>query len=209
MNTEPPKDVEEPEAQPAEVTADSGGVRRPPVKRKLVSELSSSRVVRAKPLLLRMMPHFFPYLMMMRKGHLDNKIDLELLDLHDRYYAWQAVVDNGINMRAPAMAEFDHNHAVLALWEKFSSLTADVKEHKEADKARFEAIKASLRRKVEELKQDRRDVFSKVVPYAAIKLVHSDELGKLVFKLVSSAITYGRCRAYEQVAAIKDPFDLS
>ncbi|GKF46378.1 hypothetical protein Tco_0136180, partial [Tanacetum coccineum] len=56
---------------------------------------------------------------------------------------------------------------------------------------------------------DRRDVVSKVVPYATIELVHSDELGMLVGKLVSSAITYGPCRAYVQVAAMKEPFDLS
>ncbi|GKD56970.1 hypothetical protein Tco_1290357 [Tanacetum coccineum] len=179
------------------------------------------------------------------KGHLDNQIDLELLDLHDRCYGRQAMVDNTINKRAreflqviekirgeadvikarersceeeceelrvkceAAMAEFDQNPGVLALREKISSLTADVKEHKEAEKARLEAVEASLRREVEELKQDRRDVVSKVIPYAAMELVHSDELGRLVGTLVSSAITYGRCRAYEQVAAMKDPFDLS
>nr|GEV63445.1 hypothetical protein [Tanacetum cinerariifolium] len=54
-----------------------------------------------------------------------------------------------------------NNPAVLALQEKISSLTADVKEHKEADKARLEAVEASLRIEVEELKQDRRDVVSK------------------------------------------------
>ncbi|GJX81740.1 hypothetical protein Tco_0331221, partial [Tanacetum coccineum] len=76
VNTELPIDVEEPEVQPAEVTADSGespkasvfvmhpgsvttrikerkcktrgGSSRPPVKRKLASGLSSSRVIRAK-----------------------------------------------------------------------------------------------------------------------------------------------------------------
>ncbi|GJR93596.1 hypothetical protein Tco_0265770 [Tanacetum coccineum] len=79
----------------------------------------------------------------------------------------------------------------------------------EADKARLEAIESSLHGEVEELKQDRRDVVSKVVPYAAMKLVHSDKLGRLVGKLVSFAIICGRCRAYEQVAAMKEPFDLS
>ncbi|GKG47374.1 hypothetical protein Tco_0506859, partial [Tanacetum coccineum] len=79
----------------------------------------------------------------------------------------------------------------------------------EAEKARLEAVKASLRREVEELKKDRRDVVSKVIPYAAMELVHSDELGRLIGMLVSSAITYERCRAYEQVAAMKEPFDLS
>ncbi|GJT65587.1 hypothetical protein Tco_1017067 [Tanacetum coccineum] len=138
-----------------------------------------------------------------------------------------------------SMAYFDQNPAVLDLRQKISSLTADVKEHKgnldrmmlesqkwvgyqvtlsaleskvdslEAEKARLEVVEASLHREVEELRQDRRDVVSKVVPYAAMKLVHSDELGKLVGTLVSSAITYGRCRVYEQVAAMKEPFDLS
>ncbi|GJX37981.1 hypothetical protein Tco_0251284 [Tanacetum coccineum] len=77
------------------------------------------------------------------------------------------------------------------------------------EKARLEAVEASLRRKVEELKQDRRDVALKVIPYAAIELVYSNDLGRLVDTLLSSAITYGRCRAYEQVAAMKEPFDLS
>nr|GEV73965.1 uncharacterized mitochondrial protein AtMg00810-like [Tanacetum cinerariifolium] len=109
-----------------------------------------------------------------------------------------------------AMAEFDHNHIVLALREKISSLTVVVKEHKDnLDRMMLEAVEASLRKEVEELKQDRRDVVSKVVPYAVIKLVHSNKLGRIVGKLVSFAITYGRCRAYEQVAAMKEPFDLS
>ncbi|GKF68516.1 hypothetical protein Tco_0198195, partial [Tanacetum coccineum] len=54
-----------------------------------------------------------------------------------------------------------------------------------------------------------REVVSKVVPYAAMELVHSDHMGSLVGRLVSSAILYGRCRAYEQVAEMKKPFDLS
>ncbi|GJS14621.1 hypothetical protein Tco_0409093 [Tanacetum coccineum] len=208
-------------------------------------------------------------------GHLDNQMDLELLDLYDRCYERKAVVDNVVNRRAceflqvikrmsgesdvikarersreeeceglrakceAAMAEFEQNPAVLALREKISSLSAKVKEHKgnldrmmlesqewegyqvtlsslkskvtslEADKGRLEAVEASLRGEIEKLRQDRRDVVSKVVPYAAMELVHSDELGRLVGKLVSFAITYGHCRAYEQVAAMREPFDLS
>ncbi|GKE60500.1 hypothetical protein Tco_1510867, partial [Tanacetum coccineum] len=209
------------------------------------------------------------------RGHLDNQIDLELLNLHDRCYARQAIVDNAVNRRAheflqvikrmsgeadiikarersrkeeckglrakceAAMVEFDQNLVVLALREKISSFSVEVKEHKgnldrmmlerkkwasyqvtlsaleskvtslEADKARLEAVKASLRREIKELRQDRRDVVSKVVPYATMKLVHSDELGRLVGKLVSFAITCGPCRDYEKVAPIKEPFDLS
>nr|GEY83153.1 hypothetical protein [Tanacetum cinerariifolium] len=255
VNTEPPKDIEEHEVQPVEVTVDSResskagvfvvhpgsvaacikkrkcktreGSSRPPVKRKLAFGSLSSRVVRAKSFASND-DALFLSISDDDDGHLDNKIDLELLDLHDRCYARQAVVDNAVNRRAPDMAEFDKNPAVLALREKISSMNADVKEHKgnldrmmlesqkwagyqvtllkleskvnslEADKARLEAVEASLRKEVEELKQDMRDVVSNVIPYAAMELVHSDELGRLVGKLVSFAITYGHYRAYEQ-----------
>ncbi|GJT76855.1 hypothetical protein Tco_1043580 [Tanacetum coccineum] len=96
---------------------------------------------------------------------------------------------------------------VTALETKKARLEAvEVSLRKEA---RLEAVEVSLRKEVEELKQDRREVVSKVVPYAAMELVHSDDMGSLVGKLVSSAIMYGRCRAFEQVAGIKRPFDLS
>ncbi|GJT38958.1 hypothetical protein Tco_0938823 [Tanacetum coccineum] len=78
-----------------------------------------------------------------------------------------------------------------------------------AEKANPEATEASLCQEIEEVKHDRREVVSKVVPYACIELLHSDELGRLVGKLVSSAITFGRCRAYKHVARMNEPFDLS
>ncbi|GKD10830.1 hypothetical protein Tco_1190515 [Tanacetum coccineum] len=59
------------------------------------------------------------------------------------------------------------------------------------------------------LRENISSLTTNVVPYAAMELVHSDKLGRLVGTLVSSAITYGRCRAYEQVAAMKEPFNLS
>nr|GEV25891.1 RNA-directed DNA polymerase, eukaryota [Tanacetum cinerariifolium] len=208
------------------------GSLRPLIKRKLASRPSSSRAMRAKTFASQDDASFLSIsdndeglsdcfelkdanachlkisaiTLPTWKGHLDNQMNLELLDLHDRCYTWQAVVDNVVNRRA---REFLQNPTILALREKISSLTADVTEHKEANKARLEAIEVSLRREVKELKQDRRDVVSKVVPYATIELVHSDELGRLVGKLVSSAITYRRCRAYEQVAVMKESFELS
>nr|GEV54977.1 putative transposase (putative), gypsy type [Tanacetum cinerariifolium] len=238
VNTELSKDVEEPEEWKCKTI---GGSSRPLVKRKLAFGSSSSHVVHAKtstskddaPILsisyddeglldcfkLKDVNAYHLKISAITppawKGHLDNQIDLELLDLHDRCYARHAVVDNAFNKRArkflqviekmrgeadvikarersreeeceklrvkreAAMAEFDQDPVVLALQEKISLLTADVKEHKE--KARLEAIEASLRKEVEELKQDRRDVVSKIIPYAAIELV----------------------------AAMKEPFDLS
>ncbi|GKC32932.1 hypothetical protein Tco_1040226 [Tanacetum coccineum] len=79
----------------------------------------------------------------------------------------------------------------------------------EAEKANLEATKASVSQEIEEAKNDKREVVYKGVPYACMELLHSDELGRLVGKLVSLAITFGRCRAYEQVARMNEPFDFS
>nr|GEU77077.1 hypothetical protein [Tanacetum cinerariifolium] len=138
-----------------------------------------------------------------------------------------------------AMADFDNNLAVNVLHEKIASLFGEVKEHNaslermllerkkwagyqvslstleskvaslEAEKTRLEAFKLSLRQEVEKAKRDRAEVVSKVVPYVAIELVNSDKLGMLVGKLASASVFYGRCDAFEEVAKMKEPFDLS
>nr|GEV09099.1 retrovirus-related Pol polyprotein from transposon TNT 1-94 [Tanacetum cinerariifolium] len=120
-----------------------------------------------------------------------------------------------------SMTDFDKNPDVLLLREKMSLLAEVAKEHKgnldrvmlesqkwsgyqvslsalesnvtslEAEKANIEATKASLRQEIKEVKHDRRELVSKVVPYVCMKLLRSDELGRLVGKLVSSAITFG------------------
>ncbi|GKE32741.1 hypothetical protein Tco_1452063, partial [Tanacetum coccineum] len=51
--------------------------------------------------------------------------------------------------------------------------------------------------------------FSKVVPYVATELVQSDDMGKLVAKLISYAIVYGRCQVFEEVANMKEPFNIT
>ncbi|GKD10489.1 hypothetical protein Tco_1190174, partial [Tanacetum coccineum] len=178
------------------------------------------------------------------KNHMDNHMDLELLDLHDCCYLRQAVVDNAVNRRSrellqvikklrgefdimrsrerareeeceglsvkceAAMTEFKKNPAVVALREKISALYTKVT-FLEAEKARLKAVEVALQNEVEEIKQDRREVVLKVIPYAMMELVHGDDMGSLVGKLVSSAIVYGICRAFEQVADIKEPLDLS
>nr|GEV09617.1 hypothetical protein [Tanacetum cinerariifolium] len=185
------------------------------------------------------------------KNHLNNHIDVELLDLHNRCYARQAVVDNDKERAREeecevpqakceaAMTDFEKKPTIVALRDKISTLSTKIKEHKaslnrmmleshkwacyqqslstlelkvtslKAKNARLNAVEVSLRKEVEELKQDRREVVSKFVPYATEKLVHSDDMGSLVGRLVSFAILYGMCRAYEQVADMKKPFDLS
>ncbi|GJS33211.1 hypothetical protein Tco_0531593 [Tanacetum coccineum] len=209
------------------------------------------------------------------KGHLDNHLDLELLDLHDHCYVRQVVVDNVVNRRArelikvveqmkgecdvlkerekakdqecedlkvkceTTMIGFDKNMAMIVLREKISSLLGDIKEHKvnldrillesqkwaryhvslstlelkvaslEAEKVRLEAAEASLRQELENAKLDKAEVVLKVVPYMATELVQSNDIGKLVAKLVSSASIYGRCQAFEEVAIMKEPFDIT
>ncbi|GJR25035.1 hypothetical protein Tco_0973562 [Tanacetum coccineum] len=48
-----------------------------------------------------------------------------------------------------------------------------------------------------------------VVRYHFIKEHVEKELGRLVGKLASASVFYGRCDAFEEVAKMKDPFDLS
>ncbi|GKC75130.1 hypothetical protein Tco_1125904 [Tanacetum coccineum] len=273
VNTEPLKSNEEPEIQPVEVRADSGGSPKPElfVVHPLASGSSTSRATRAKPYSLKDDAPFLtvfdddeglPDVLELKdanafhlkistitpltwKNHLDNHIDLELLDLHDRCYARQAVVDNAMNRRSyellqviekikgecdvmrsrerakdeeyeglrvkceAALTDFEKNPAVKwAGYQKSLSTLESKVTALETKKARLEVIEVSLRKEVEKFKQDRREVVSKVVPYVVMELVHSDEMGSLVGKLVSSAIVYGRCRAFEQVADMKEPFDL-
>ncbi|GJZ57914.1 hypothetical protein Tco_0613408 [Tanacetum coccineum] len=81
-----------------------------------------------------------------------------------------------------AMTEFEKNPTVVALREKISLLSAESKVTSlEAKKARLEAVEVSLRKE-----------------------------SNLVWqKLVSPGFVYGRCRAFEQVVDMKEPFDLS
>nr|GEW81584.1 putative ribonuclease H-like domain-containing protein [Tanacetum cinerariifolium] len=149
------------------------------------------------------------------KNHLDNHIDVELVDLHDRCYMRQVVVDNAVNRRSrellqateklrgefnvmrnremtreeeceglrvkceAAMTEFEKNPAVAGYQQSLLTLESKVT-FLVAKKSRLEAVEVSLCKEVEELKQDRREVVSKVVPYATMELVRSDDMGSLV-----------------------------
>ncbi|GKF75282.1 hypothetical protein Tco_0224726, partial [Tanacetum coccineum] len=61
---------------------------------------------------------------------------------------------------------------------------------------------------IDSLRQDRAVVVAKVVPDAAMKLVHSDEIGILVGRLVKASIIHDRCVAFEEVAELKELFVL-
>nr|GEV68781.1 hypothetical protein [Tanacetum cinerariifolium] len=224
VNTEPLKSNEEPVIQPVEVTVDfgespkpklfvvhpgsvaarikdrkcktRGGSSRPPVKRKLAPRqavVDNAINMRSRGLL---------QVIEKLRGKFDVMRNMERAREEDCEGLW-------VTCEA-AMTEFEKNPAVVALREKIFVLSTEVKEHKlNLDRMMLKAVEVSFRKEVEELKQDRREVVSKVVPYVAMKLVHSDNMGSLVGRLVSSTILYGSCRAYEQVANIKKPFELS
>nr|GEV43998.1 hypothetical protein [Tanacetum cinerariifolium] len=100
------------------------------------------------------------------------------------------------------MADFNNNPIVKVLRQKIMSLL-------EAKKSKLEVIKTSLRQDIETVKCDRVEVVLKVVPYVAMNLVQSDEMGRLITKLVSSVVFYGRCATFKEVTDMKEPFDLA
>ncbi|GJX50759.1 hypothetical protein Tco_0277604, partial [Tanacetum coccineum] len=91
--------------------------------------------------------------------------------------------------------------------QTMSSLRAKI-EGIESERERLKSSKIKLSQEIDGLKQDRAVVVSKVIPDAAMKLIHSDDLGALIAKLVRSSIIYGRCQAFEEVAAMEEPFVL-
>ncbi|GKB22711.1 hypothetical protein Tco_0862112 [Tanacetum coccineum] len=161
------------------------------------------------------------------KGFLDNHLDVDLLDellkvieklrgeadvMRARELAREEECEGLRAKCEAAMTDFDKNPAVLLLREKMSSLAAEAKEHKgNLDRLMLESQKWSgyqvsllaLESKVASLEAKKANL------EATEALLRHDELGRLVGKLVSSAITFSRCRAYEQVARMKEPFNLS
>ncbi|GJU61625.1 hypothetical protein Tco_1243460 [Tanacetum coccineum] len=49
---------------------------------------------------------------------------------------------------------------------------------------------------------------AKVVPHVAMELVYSDKMGLLVARLAKTDLFHGRCSALEEIAALKEPFEL-
>ncbi|GJR35858.1 hypothetical protein Tco_1211542 [Tanacetum coccineum] len=116
------------------------------------------------------------------KGHLDNQ---ELLKVVDQIKGECEVLEERENAR--------------------DKECEDLKAKCEAAMADFDNNPAInvLHQKIMSLPGERYD------PFIATELVHSDEMGLLVGKLVSSVVFYRRCDAFEEVAEMKDPFDLS
>lgn len=78
----------------------------------------------------------------------------------------------------------------------------------EAKNSRLGELEIQHLQQVDKLKQDRVAVVAKVVPSIAMKLFWSDEMGYSVAQLVKVAIVHGRSVAFEEVAALEEPFEL-
>nr|GEV75700.1 hypothetical protein [Tanacetum cinerariifolium] len=122
------------------------GYSRPPVKRKLASESSSSRVVHAK--------------------NSTSKDDASILSISDddevnrRAREFLQVIEK-MRGEADAIKARERSHKEECYQVTLSTLGSNI-DSLEAKKARLEAVEASLHMEVKELKQDRRDVVSKV-----------------------------------------------
>nr|GFA71357.1 hypothetical protein [Tanacetum cinerariifolium] len=73
---------------------------------------------------------------------------------------------------------------------------------------RLKKSKTELLQEIDRLKHDRATMVVKVVPHVAMELVRSDEMGLLVARLVKMANVHHRCTAFEEVASLKEPFEL-
>ncbi|GJY79789.1 hypothetical protein Tco_0485590 [Tanacetum coccineum] len=143
------------------------------------------------------------------RGHFDNQIKGECDMLKEMKKARDKECEELKAKCEAAMANFDNNPVVNVLRQKIKSLSGEVKEQKASLDRMLEVVESTLRHEIDVVKYDRVKVFMKVVPYVAMEFVHSDEMDMLVGKLVSSVVFYGRCAAFEEVANMKEPFDLA
>lgn len=104
---------------------------------------------------------------------------------------------------------------IIGLKERVKTLESKC-EGLEAENARLLLQEAGLKKEVgdlvlrsEDLRNDRAEVVSKVVPYIAMELYHSDEVGKVVADLVNAAIYHGKCTTLEEIAPIGELVILS
>ncbi|GJW44982.1 hypothetical protein Tco_0073781 [Tanacetum coccineum] len=148
-----------------------------------------------------------------------KEISLEkLYDIHDKAYIRQVILDNTLNRRTRKLMfalskaqtscdtirerEVVKDKAYAELERKCNEALQDLDKNPLVLDMHFEI------ETFEGLKHDRAAVVSKVVLGVATKLIHSDEMGLLVAKLVKAAIFCGKCTAFKEVASLKEPFIL-
>ncbi|GKC27236.1 hypothetical protein Tco_1034530, partial [Tanacetum coccineum] len=78
-------------------------------------------------------------------------------------------------------------------------------------KSEWKSLRASeiqLLQDVDSLRQNRAAVVARVTPDVVMKLIHSDEMGVLIARLVKASIIHSRCASFKEVAELKKPFVL-
>ncbi|GJZ95163.1 hypothetical protein Tco_0667366 [Tanacetum coccineum] len=149
-------------------------------------------------------------------------MDVELLDFHDRCYVRQDVVNNAVNKRSRKLLQVIKK--LRSEFEVMRSRERAREEEYEGMQVKCEAAMTEFEKnpsqKWADYQQSLSTLKSKVTSLVAkkarleavevsLQLVHSDDMDSLIGSLASSAILYGRCRSYEQVADMKEPFELS
>nr|GEW80668.1 hypothetical protein [Tanacetum cinerariifolium] len=185
------------------------GFTKPLIKRKLVPPQGLNA---RGPLLQKLsLPYFSLYLMV-------KKADVELLNLHDRCYASPSIMDNPVNQRA---------HVLLKVADQLMRECDMLKEREKAKEKEYEELKA----KCEAVIADFDNNLTVNVLREKIKSLFGEEnLATLELKVATLEAKKGRleavkatfhqeinpvkcdrskrCAAFEEVANMKEPFDL-
>ncbi|GJV29966.1 reverse transcriptase domain-containing protein [Tanacetum coccineum] len=96
-------------------------------------------------------------------------------------------------------------------WINYEQTLSTLRSKVEGLEYKGKGLKASeieLLQEVDSLSQDIAAVVARVISDATMKLIHSDEMGVLIARLVKASIIHGRCATFEEVAELKKPFVL-
>lgn len=106
-------------------------------------------------------------------------------------------------LRAEEAKVGEYKEEIVALESKCEKL--------ESERVELQGKEIKLREELDglALKKDRAAVVSKVVPYIAMELYHSDEVGRMIAGLINTAMYHGKCITLEEIAATGKPVDLS
>ncbi|GJW60951.1 reverse transcriptase domain-containing protein [Tanacetum coccineum] len=189
-----------------------GGSSKHHVKSKLVQRASTSRSTRAKAAASKDDSSFLTIsdddegLPDCLESENANAFHLKvLLNLYNRCYARQAVVDNAVNRRSRELlkvidqirAECDvlkdrekaRDQECKELKAKCEAAMSYFDKNPDVNSQKWAGYQVSLLTlESKNAKLDRAEVVIKVVPYVAMELVNSDYMGRLVAKLVSSLL---------------------
>ncbi|GKE03969.1 hypothetical protein Tco_1395987, partial [Tanacetum coccineum] len=143
------------------------------------------------------------------KQHLRDISIEQLCDIHDRAYMQREIKRDTAYAELEkkyneSLQDLDKNPLVFDMRSEIETLQV------EGFKSKRERLKASeiqVLQEIDSLRQDRAAIVLNVIPDATMKLVHSDEMGVLVSRLVRAAIIHDEYdQAREDMANASYPF---